>query len=147
MPLCHFVVLDHCPSELSLDCAPLFLLLNIHRGPSITDVKIFALSNFQELLRGMPRQKRDWIVGMISDFQCNLCGIGRPDEHNLAQFRSLGVGPLRTAFTGSIDIDYKENIIKAIRTYIQEANPEGHQKQKISSLAQFTEIADGFMNE
>jgi len=84
---------------------------------------------------------------MISDFQCNLCGIGRPDEHNLAQFRSLGVGPLRTAFTGSIDIDYKENVIEAIRTYIQEANPEGHQKQKISSLAQFTEIADGFMNE
>ena len=147
MRLCHYVILDHCQSELSQVCAPLFVLLEFYRGTTKSSIRIFSDSNVRELLRKMPRQRQSWILGMLSDLR-DECRDSRKSNHNmLDQFYSLGVGPLRTSVSGSIHIDADDNPLEIISSQVEDMNPQQYQGNSISSLRGFAEIPDGLAEQ
>jgi hypothetical protein len=147
MPLCHYVVLDHCHSELSQECAPLFLLLEADRATPNSNITVFAISNIRELLREMPSQRQDWILGILSDLYSYRGDPFTSTENRLEQFYSLGAGPLRTSFSGSIDINAEEDALEMIRRHIEDMDPDGYLRYSASSLEQFEELASDLIRQ
>jgi len=143
MPLCHYVILDHCQSEMSQDCDPFFVLLELDWGTVNSTVRVFSVPNIRESLREMAAQRQDWILGILSD----ICGDCRNsvslNKHNrLEQFYSLGVGPLRTSVSGSIDIDPDDDPLEIIRKHVQNVDPQRYLRNNVFSLEKFVELAD-----
>jgi len=98
--------------------------------------------NIRESLREMPSQRQDWILGILSDVCGDYSNLESLNKNRLERFYSLGVGPLRTSLSGSIDIDPDDDPIVIIRNHIEDVDPQRYLRNIVFSLEQFVELAN-----
>lgn len=114
MRQCNYVILDYCKSDLTSDCVPCLLLLDINRDESSRDFKVFVLPDMERLLGKMSSQGREWMLEVLSDLRERPKSSEAVDEITFEQFHALSVGPLRTSIHGVIDIIDKDDVLDLI---------------------------------
>lgn len=103
MPHCSYVVLDHYKSDLVSDSVPCLLLLAVKSNKEIAYFVVFITPIIQTLLDNMSNQHRGWMLEVLFELY-NQHKLGHIGDAKFEQFSSLGIGPLRTAAYGTINV-------------------------------------------
>lgn len=117
------------------------LLLDVDQGTPHRRLQVFVASNFWKLVEEMPSSRREWTKEILSDLFkhgqiSNIC------DDLLHQFKSLGVGPIRTSLSGSIDFEKEQNIVALIDSKIRDLDPQRYRERCVSWLHLLREIEE-----
>jgi hypothetical protein len=143
MPQCSYATLDYYKSDMVSASLPCLLLLAINNNNENGLFVVFVTSDIGSLLNEIPDQQRSWMLGVLFDLHDRQYKRDRIDTPEFEQFWSLGVGPLRTAAHGTIDVDNVENtdsIRDLVCTKLRKPYQEGALKDDLCFLHSFQKL-------
>lgn len=140
MPQCDYIILDHHKSDLDSDKLPCLTLLDVDSGSQNRRFMAFVTTKIERLLDEMPRPQRSWMLAVLFDLCYLQQNPSRTNEINFHQFHFLGVGPLRTAAHGTINVDNADNIWKLICEELEKLSYGESSDDESSWLCTFQEL-------
>lgn len=100
----------------------------------------FVTNKIESLLDEMPNQERSWMLGVLFDLCDHQQNLNYTNNIEFEQFYSLGVGPLRTAAHGTINVNNADNVWDLICAELEKRRQEESSKDDSSFLCSFQEL-------